>query len=455
MSTRVARPGMWTFALVAAGQIVSVTGSGLTGFALGAWVYQRTQSTTQFALISLFTLLPSLVIAPVTGALVDRWDRRRVIILADIGGGLCTLAMALLFFAGRLQIWHIYVAMGLSSTCHGFRSPAYLASVSLLVPQEQLGRANGIMNLGDTSRYLLSPVLGGLLMGIIGVPGVMLIDTVTFLFAVATCLVVRFPRPTITAQAAPSSLLSESAVGWQYIYARPGLMGILIMYAVSSFATLMVDTLLVPLLLDLSSAEVAGSVMSAGGAGMLVGTLVAGAWGGPKRRMHGVFATLALVGLFVVLIGILQSVPLIAAATFGYFFPFPLMYACDGAIWQSKVSPEVQGRVFAMRRMIIMSMIPLAYVSAGPLADQVFKPLMIPTGPLAASLGPIIGVGPGRGGGLLISVMGLMVLLVTGVAMLNPHIRNVEDELPDAVRAQAIEVESSEEVKEIGALGTF
>jgi MFS family permease len=444
---------MWTFAFVAVGQIVSVTGSGLTGFALGAWVYQRTLSTTQFALISLFTLLPSLVIAPVTGALVDRWDRRWVIILADIGSGLCTLAMALLFFAGRLEVWHIYVAMGFSSTFHGFRSPAYLSSVSLLVPPEHLGRANGIMTLGDTSRYLLSPVLGGLLMGIIGVPGVMLIDFATFLFAVTSCLVVRFPRLKTTAagQAARGSLLREATFGWQYISARPGLLGMLIMQALVNYGTLMTDTLLVPLLLNLGSPKVAGSVMSAGGAGMLVGSVVTSAWGGPKRRMLGALVMLVLAGLFIVLIGGLQSVPLIAVATFGYFSPFPLLYACDGAIWQSKVPPDVQGRVFAIRRMIVMSVTPLAYVTAGPLADRVFNPLMISSGPLAASLGPIIGVGPGRGTGLLISVLGLMVILVTVVAALNPRVRRVEDELPDAVHAQAPEYVSGDEIEALGA----
>jgi hypothetical protein len=439
MNPNVARRGFSVFVLVAFGQIISVTGSGLTGFALGAWVYQRTQSATQFALILLFTLLPSLAIAPLTGALVDRWDRRWVMILSDTGSGLCTLVMALLFFAGRLQVWHIYVAMALSSTFHGFQTSAYMASVSLLVPKEQLGRANGITQLGETSRYLFSPILAGWLMGVVGVSGVMLIDFATFLFAVFTCLLVRFPRPeTSTAgRAVQGSLLREAAFGWQYIAARPGLLGILSMYALSNYASNMTDTLMPPMLLNLGSPKMVGSVLSAGGIGMLAGSLLMSVWGGPKRRINGVLIFSALIGLFVVLIGGLQSVPLIAVATFGYFFPFPLVNGCDSAIWQSKVPPDVQGRVFATRRMLVFSMIPLAYITAGPLADRVFEPLMREAGPLAASFGPVFGVGPGRGIGLLIGVMGLMAILVTLAAALNPRVRRVENELPDVVHVQA------------------
>jgi len=430
---------MLIFTLVAAGQIVSFTGSAMTSFALGTWVYQRTLSTTLFGLILLFALLPSLIIAPLTGVLVDRRDRRMVMILSDAGSGLCTTTMLLLLQAGRLEVWHIFLAMGLSSVFHGFRVPAYNASVSVLVPQEQLGRANGIMQFGETSRYLFAPILAGSLMGIIGVTGVMLVDLATFLFAILTCLVVRFPRPKPSAigQTAQGSLLHEALFGWRFIVTRAGLWGLMVMFALSNYATLLVDTVLPPMLLNRASPQVVGSVLTSGGAGMLLGSIVMGVWGGPKRRIHGVLGFLFLIGLFIVLMGLLQSVPLIAVATLGYYFPFPLMNACDQAIWQSRVPADVQGRVFSIKRMIALSMIPLAYVTAGPLADGVFEPLITPDGPLSGLLGPIIGVGRGRGMGLLISLMGVAVILVMLGAALNPHVRKVEDEPLDVPYASA------------------
>ncbi len=427
--------GMTTFILVAIGQIVSVTGSSLTGFALGAWVYQETRSTTLFAFILLFTVLPSLLFAPLAGALVDRWDRRRVMIAADSGAAVCTGLLMLLIYNGQLEIWHIYVIMGFNSLFRALQVPAYTASVSLLVPREQLGRANGIMQLEATSSYLLSPILAGWLLDRVGIVNVMLIDLATFLFAVSIVLAVRIPRPEISKKDAGTrtSLWKDMAVGWQFISARAGFLGLMVLFGLGNYANLMTDTLMPPMLLELSSPTVLGSVLSTGGLGMLVGTLLMSAWGGPKKRIYGVLIFKTLAGLAIMAIGLFQSIPLIALATFFYYLPFPLVNGSDQAIWQSKVPPEVQGRVFSIRRMLARSMIPLAYLTAGPLSDQVFKPLLSADGALASSLGQLFGVGACRGMGLLIFLMGLFIVILTLATALNPRVRKMEEELPDAV----------------------
>jgi MFS family permease len=426
---------MTTFILVAIGQIVSVTGSSLTGFALGAWVYQETRSTTLFAFILLFTVLPSLLFAPLAGALVDRWDRRRVMIAADSGAAVCTGLLMLLIYNGQLEIWHIYVIMGFNSLFRALQVPAYTASVSLLVPREQLGRANGIMQLEATSSYLLSPILAGWLLDRVGIVNVMLIDLATFLFAVSIVLAVRIPRPEISKKDAGTrtSLWKDMAVGWQFISARAGFLGLMVLFGLGNYANLMTDTLMPPMLLELSSPTVLGSVLSTGGLGMLVGTLLMSAWGGPKKRIYGVLIFKTLAGLAIMAIGLFQSIPLIALATFFYYLPFPLVNGSDQAIWQSKVPPEVQGRVFSIRRMLARSMIPLAYLTAGPLSDQVFKPLLSADGALASSLGQLFGVGACRGMGLLIFLMGLFIVILTLATALNPRVRKMEEELPDAV----------------------
>ena len=426
---------MTTFILVAVGQIVSVTGSSLTGFALGAWVYQETHSTTLFSLILLFTVLPSLLFAPLAGALVDRWDRRRVMIAADSGAAVCTGLLMLLIYTGQLEIWHIYVIMGFSSLFRALQVPAYTASVSLLVPREQLGRANGIMQLEATSSYLLSPILAGWLLETVGIVNVMWIDLATFFFAVIIVLAVRFPRPVVREKdtSMRPSLWQEMAVGWQFISTRSGFIGLMVLFGLGNYANLMTDTLMPPMLLELSSPTILGSVLSTGGLGMLVGTLLMSAWGGPKKRIYGVLIFKTLAGLAIMAIGLFRSIPLIALATFFYYLPFPLVNGSDQAIWQSKVPPEVQGRVFSIRRMLARSMIPLAYLTAGPLSDKVFKPLLSENGPLAHSLGQIFGVGPSRGMGLLISLMGLFIVILTLSTALNPRVRNMEAELPDAV----------------------
>lgn len=426
---------MTGFVVVAVGQIISVTGSALTGFAIGVWVYQQTQSVTQYSLILLFTMLPSILIAPLSGALVDRWDRRWTMIFADSGAALCTLSLMGLIYFQRLELWHIYLIMAMNSLLRGLQTPAYLASVSLLVPKEQLGRANGILQWESTATYLLSPVLAGWLLEKVGVVGVMSIDLATFVVAVLAVLAVPFPKPekTTSEKEERKSLWHDAAYGWKYIVSRPGLLGLMLLFALGNYANLMTDTVLPPMLLERTTPAVLGSILSAGGIGMLAGTLLMTAWAGPKRRIYGVLVFKILAGLAIMWMGVFQSIPLIALAVVFYYFPFPVVNSCDTAIWQSKVAPDVQGRVFSIKRMLAYSMIPLAYLTAGPLSDRVFKPLFTEGGLLAIMLGQIWGVGPGRAVGLLIFLMGLSIVVMTLLAALNPRVRHIEDELPDAI----------------------
>jgi MFS transporter, DHA3 family, macrolide efflux protein len=435
MSEQSPQWGMATFLLVAFGQIISVTGSALTGFALGVWVYQETHSTILYSLILLFTVLPSLLLAPLAGVIVDRWDRRIVMIASDGGAALCTVSLLMLVATGKLQIWQIYVIMGLNSVMRGLQAPAYLASVSILVPKIQLGRANGVLQMESTASYLLAPFLAGWMLDRIGIIGVFGIDLVTFVFAILTLLWVRFPRPTGGEwdQNELRSLWRETLSGWRFISARPGFLGLVALFALGNYANIMTDTIMPPMLLELASPTIVGGVLSTGGVGMLVGTLVMSAWGGPKRRVLGVLAFKGFAGLAVMAIGLSHSVEWIALATFFYFLPFPLVNGIDQAIWQSKVPLQLQGRVFATRRMIAHSMIPIAYLTAGPLSDTIFKPLLTHNGRFAILLGWMFGIGPGRGIGLLVFLMGLFIVVLSLFAAFNPRIWNIEDEQDDVI----------------------
>ncbi|MBR8835862.1 MAG: MFS transporter [Stigonema ocellatum SAG 48.90 = DSM 106950] len=425
---------MPVFIVICFGQFVSLIGSGLTRFALGIWVYQSSGKVTQFALISLFGMLPGILISPLAGALVDRWDRRSCMLVADAGAGLSTLLIALLLFAEKLQVWHIYFAVAVSSTFSAFQWPAYSATTTLLVPKQHLGRASGIVQMAEAVSRLISPILAGALVVTIRLQGVIFIDCVTFLFAIATLMLVKFPRPKITVEdnVGKGSLLHEVTYGWRYITARPGLFGLLTFFAVSNFFIGVVTVLVTPLVLSFASAAVLGIVLSIGGSGMLVGGLVMSAWGGPKNRIDGVFGFTLLGGLCMVLAGLMPSVPVFFVVTFIYFFGVPIINGCDQAIWQSKVAPAVQGRVFALRRMLAWASLPLAYLIAGPLADEVFEPLLAVGGSLAGSIGQIIGVGRGHGIALLFIVMGMLNMLVATGGYLYQPLRLLEKQLPDA-----------------------
>lgn len=436
MKNQSSSQGMRTFSVIWLGQLVSTLGSGLTGFALGVWIYQQTHSTILFSLNLLAFAVPNLLVSPFAGALVDRWDRRWVMVMSDTGAGLCTLAVAFLFTSGSLQVWQVIALTALSAAFSTFQWPAYSAATSLLVPKEQLGRAGGMVQIGEAISHLISPALAGALFVTIGLQGVVLVDFATYFFAILTLLLVRIPRPKASAegQAGKGSLWKEAGFGWTYIVSRAGLFGLLMYFAATNFLSGLIEPLLAPLILDMTSADMLGYLASIVGLGMLAGTLVMSAWGGPKRRIRGLLGFSLVAGVFLTVLGLRPSLPLMAVAGFGMMFAMPIINASSQAIWQSKVALDVQGRVFSVRRMIAWSTLPLAYIVAGPLADKVFKPLLVEGGALTGSLGQILGVGPGRGVGLMFVVIGLLSILVTFLAYMNPHLRNVEDELPDAVQ---------------------
>ena len=427
--------GMTTFSIVWLGQCVSVIGSGLTSFALGVWLFERTGSVTQFAFIGLFAALPRVLISPLAGALVDRWDRRRVMILSDTGAGLSTLLLALLLFTNRLEIWQIYLIVGASAAFSTMQWPAYTAATTLLVPRKDLGRANGMVQFGLAAAEILAPALAGVLMHTVQLEFVILMDFATFLFAVGTLLVVRFPKPQCahTGRAETISLKQEASFGWKYIVARKGLLGLLIFFSVVNFLWGMVGALIVPMILGFTTSDQLGAIISIAGVGMLMGSLVVSLWGGPQRRINGVLRFEFLSGICFLLMGLQPSFWLTAVGAFGAHVTIAIVYGSNQAIWQTKVAPDVQGRVFAAQQMIARAASPLAYLMAGPLADDLFEPLLAPIGSLTESVGRIIGVGPGRGIGLLFMLMGTIKMAVTVVGHALPRIRLVEDELPDAL----------------------
>ena len=433
MSLLTSSRSMRVFSIVWFGQFVSLIGSGLTSFVLGLWVYQLTGSVTQFALILFSGTLPRILLSPLAGTLADRWDRRWMMLLSDAGSGLSVLSIALLFFTHHLAIWQIYIATAAGAVCGTFQFPAYIATTTLLVPKQQLGRANGMLQLGLAAQDILAPLLAGILIAVIQPGGVLIIDAATFCFAVFTLLIVPFPPvKSREARTANSSLLRDSFYGWSYIIARPGLLGLLVFFAATSFINGMIGALIYPLILAFTSATRLSFVVSIAGGGMLLSSLIMSAWSGPKSRIAGVLGSQLVFGLGILCIGLRPSTLLIGFGALIAHLMLPVNNVTNQAIWQSKVASDTQGRVFAMRQMVAKAMTLLAYLIAGPLADNVFNPLLAVHGPLAASLGQLLGVGPGRGIGLMFVIMGILTLLTVFVGYFNSSLRLVEKELPDS-----------------------
>ncbi|MBV9389914.1 MAG: MFS transporter [Chroococcidiopsidaceae cyanobacterium CP_BM_ER_R8_30] len=424
---------MRVFIFIWFGQLASLIGSALTNFALGVWVYQRSESVTLFALISLSGTLPGILISPVAGVLIDRWNRRQVMLLANLGAGLGTLAIAILLFVGQLKIWHLYLFTASNSTWSAFQLPAYAAATTLLVPKHHLSRASGLIHLGESIARLIAPILAGILIVVIKIQGVLQLSFATFLFALLTLLIVQFPEArTKNTGVAEISLKRGLTYGLIYIKERPGLLGLLIFLATVNFLAGIVEVLATPLVLSFTSAAMLGTIMSISGSGMLLGSLVMSTWGGAKCYINSVFRFMLLGGLCILIAGLRPEVSLFTISAFLFFFGLPIINGSIQVIFQRKVAPDIQGRLFALTNTIAGAFLPLAYIVAGPLADRVFQPLLVSNGLLAGSLGKIVGIGPGRGIGLMFIVVGTLTMLATVVAYQYLPLRLLEKQLPDA-----------------------
>ncbi|WP_163572857.1 MFS transporter [Fodinicola feengrottensis] len=251
------------FVTIWAGQFVSLIGSELTAYALGVWAYQRTGSATAFTLIMVFAQLPIVLLAPIAGAYVDRWDRRRTLIGANALAAAAVGTLAVLVATGHFQLWFIYPTIGLVAVANALHWPAFATVPRLTVPKAHLARAAGMVELSSAIAKTIAPSLATLLVGIFMLTGVLVSDLSSFLIAIAALLLVRIPRPA-SAGRKSTSIGADIREGWRYLVARPGLVRLLMFFLVNNLFVVFPLVLAVPLVASFAKGAVlAAAIMSA------------------------------------------------------------------------------------------------------------------------------------------------------------------------------------------------
>ncbi|MGE5580659.1 MAG: MFS transporter [Bacillota bacterium] len=359
------------------GQAFSLFGSQIVQFALIWWLTERTGSATVLATASLFGMLPQIVLSPFAGALVDRWNRRIVMMVADSAIAVLTLGLSFLFYTGQVQVWHIYVIMLLRSAGGAFHWPAMQASTSLMVPKEHLTRIGGLNQTLSGLIGIAAPPLGALLLQVIPVYGVLLVDVGTAFLAVPPLLFVHIPQPKKRCEGertyAKTTLWTDLAEGFRYVAAWRGMLILGVLAALLNCLFAPAFSLL-PLLVSKhfgGSAVQLGVINSAWGIGMLAGGLVLSAWGGFKRKMSTSLMGVIGMGLGFVVVAIAPAnlfwLALIGTVLSGFMAPMangPLF-----AVVQSVVAPDMQGRVMSLMNSVASAMSPLGLAVAGKLTD--------------------------------------------------------------------------------------
>ena len=337
---------MRTFIIIWFGQLVSLLGTAMTRFALLIWAYEQTGKATTLALLGFFSFGLDLLLSPIAGVWIDRWDRRMVLLFADLGAGLMTVTMLVLYMTGALQIWHLYVVQTLTGGFTAFQGPAYTAATTMLVPKSQYTRTSGMRSLASSASQVFAPTFAGVMLRLIGIGGVMLVDIATFLVAMITLLIMRIPHPTaMQADSAESQIWREIGFGFRYIRRRHSLLGLIIIFmGINFFAALTYFSILPAMILARSGRDelTLASVQAALGIGGVVGGLLVSTWGGPKRKIHSICAGTALsflLGDFLLALG--RNVQTWALAAFLAALFIPFISSAHRAIWQAKVAPEV------------------------------------------------------------------------------------------------------------------
>lgn len=415
----------------------------MTGFALTIWAYQLTGSATALALVGFCNVVPLLVFSPLAGAIVDRSNRKLMMMLSDLAAGLGTIAILLLYITGNLQIWHLYIVAAIVGAFQTFQWPAYSAAITMMVDKKHYARASAMSDLAGNSSGIFAPMLAGTIIGLFDPNGILIIlgiDVLTFVMAIGALLIVHIPQPQVTDEGAQSrgSLFSEAIFGFKYILQRSSLLGLQLVFMAGNFFFNLAYILMAPMILARTdnNSLVFGSVQTAGAIGGLVGGLVLSAWGGPKHRVRGVLGGWALSGLLGILVlGLGRALPVWLVGAFMGAFISPLINSSNQAIWQAKVPPDLQGRVFSIRRLIAWFVSPVAMLIAGPLADFVLEPAMRSESGFSQAWGWVTGTGPGSGMALIFIFCGFAMAGVGSLGYLFPIIRDVDELMPDHAAA--------------------
>lgn len=407
------------------GQLVSTIGSGLTSFGLGVYVYQQTGQVVATTLVMLCAFLPSIALSAPAGVLADRYDRRLLMILGDGLSALGLIFIVLCMLNGKAELWQIYTGVVISSVFASLMEPAYKATVTDMLSKDQYARASGMVQLAGSSKYLISPLLAGLLLSAFNIQLLLIIDICTIVLTVVVTAYIR-KGLSVRPQQMRRLFIVDFIVGWKAIRQRRGVLTLVMLSSLLTFFVGFIQTLSTPMILSFSNEKVLGMIVTIGATGMLIASLFLSIF--PiKRHFHAVLSVaLCLAGLALIGFGLRESIPTIVAACFLFFATLPFVNTSLDYLVRSNISNQHQGKAWGLISLISQFGAVMAFAFSGLLADFVFKPLLLSNGALKGTIGTIIGVGEGRGIALLIIVAGLSLVVTAGIISVMYSIKKLE-----------------------------
>ena len=408
------------------GQFISMIGSGLTIFALGVYVYQQTHTATSYTLILLCVFVPPFLLKPFGGILADCYDRRLMMMSGDLGATLGLLFILFMMLKGDIQLWQIYFGIAFSSTFSAFQEPAYKALVTDFLPEDQYAKASGLMQLATSSQYLISPFLAGILLTRIDIEFIFIIDISTFLIASGIIIWIRKTLGTTKTEQRKHDFIADFKEGIYEFSRNKGVVCLVGTIMIVLFFVGLLQSLFFPMLLSLTDPKTTGITQSICASGMLIGSLFIGLFGSKSKHVKVLSISLFLAGLFFANLGLSTSIIFITMAGFMFFAVLPFVNTSIEVLIRRNIDNKKQGRVWSNISTITYFGSIVAFVVAGFLADKVFNPLLEVNGKLAGTVGTIIGIGEGRGIGLILIVSGIIISFISILIFRNEFIKNLD-----------------------------
>jgi MFS family permease len=420
------------------GQIVSGIASSITAVALPIWIFSITGSGTAVGLLEFFFFGSYLLSALFAGVLIDRYPRKMMMLVYDFTSLSAMAVLLVIQTAGGLNVWHLYIASVVQGIGFAFQSPSYSAAIAMMIPKKQFTRANGLMSLLNDGPEIFGPLLAGGLYLLVGLNGILAINLLAFVFSIGALLFVDVPSNPHkqNEQLSAKKFLKQTVYGIQYILQRPGLLGLqLIFFMGNLFSGIALSTAaLYPMLLlrTGNDAAIVGIIQSVGALVAVLGGIFLTAWNGIRRPINAIllgWVISSLFGLTFLGIGHVFLFWLIGIAVDSVFDPV-VNVSMDNFL-QTKIHPDVQGRVFSASDFLSQALIPFTPLLAGLFGDRIFEPAMKQGGSLVNTFGWLVGTGPGAGFGLLILICAVGGTLIGLSGYLVKEIRNLDKEMPD------------------------
>lgn len=430
--------GMRGLFIIWLGQLISGIASSITAVTLPIWIFNMTGSGSAVGLLEFFFFGSYLIMVLFAGVLIDRYNRKMMMLVYDFVSLSAIAVLLVLQTMGALQVWHLYVAAIFQGMGFAFQSPSYSAAITTMVPKKQYVRANGLMSLLNDGPEIFGPLLAGGLYLVIGLNGILAINLLAFVLSIGALLFVDVPSTPRTREGEQSQtrFLREVIYGIQYIFQRPGLLGLQLVFSMGNLFSgiaLSVAALYPMLLLRTGNdTEVVGIVQSTGALAAVIAGIVLTSWGRVKNPIRAILLGWIISSLFgLTFLGIGQVLVVWVIAVVVNFIFEPVVNVALETFLQTKVPPDLQGRVFSASDFIAQVMIPVTPLLAGLFGDRIFEPAMREGGSLVNTFGWLVGTGPGSGFGLLILLCGIGGTLVGISGYFVRDIQDVSQAIPD------------------------